>query len=67
MGYEKITEQFMLCDNVLVAPVTEENLKIKKIILPQGKWKTADGEIYHGGEIEINCKNDTLPVFVKEQ
>lgn len=47
-GYEQINTQFMLGDQVVVAPVIEKGATTKTIHIPQGKWKGDDGTMVEG-------------------
>ena len=65
-GYEKITDQFLLGDRLLVAPVLENGAKVRKVILPKGKWRGFNGKKYHGGKtITVKVDLETLPYFEK--
>lgn len=46
-GYEKITDQFMLGSDVLVAPVIKKGETSRNVVFPEGKWKY-NGEIVEG-------------------
>ena len=66
MGYADIKDQFMMGDNLLVAPVMEKGAKSRKVVLPPGKWKADDGQIYAGPTtIEIPTPLSRLPHFVR--
>ena len=63
-GYERITSQFMLGEDLLVAPVTEKGQTVKRVVLPDGKWKSPDGEIFAGGkEIDYPAPLNVVPYF----
>ncbi len=47
--YETIMDQFVLGNDIIVAPVTEKGARSRKVILPDGKWKAEDGKTYKGG------------------
>jgi len=65
-GYETIKDQFVLGNNILVAPITEKGEHIRKVILPAGKWQAEDGVKYNGAKtIEISVPLDRLPYFRK--
>lgn len=61
-------EQFMLGENLLVAPVLNENDLFKKLYLPEGKWfewKTRN--VLEGGRwIVVETPRDNIPLYVKE-
>jgi len=66
MGYADIKDQFMMGDNLLVAPVVEKGATSRKVILPPGRWKADDGQIYEGSaSITISAPIDRLPYFEK--
>lgn len=65
-GYETINDQFMLGDDIIVAPVVEKSARSRKVILPEGKWKCEKGEMYTGGKtIEIKVPLKRLPYFIR--
>jgi len=47
-GYERVNDQFLLGDRLLVAPVLEKNATRREVIFPTGTWKAADGKLYAG-------------------
>jgi alpha-glucosidase (family GH31 glycosyl hydrolase) len=65
-GYELIKDQFVLGNNIIVAPVMEKGIRSRKVVLPKGKWKADDGKIYNGGKtIEVTVPIERLPYFRK--
>jgi alpha-glucosidase (family GH31 glycosyl hydrolase) len=66
-GYETIKDQFMLGDEILVAPVVENGARSRGVVLPPGKWKCDEGKIFNGGrKIEITVPLERLPYFTKQ-
>lgn len=62
-----VTDQFMLGDNIMVAPVYEKGQTERKVVLPKGNWEYKDGTVYKGGrEITVPAPIDTLPIFIKK-
>ena len=62
-GLESINDQFMLGDQILVAPVQEPGYE-REVVLPKGKWRADDGQIYKGGKSYlINVPIERLPYF----
>lgn len=65
-GYKGITDEFMLGEKYLVAPVLEKGADKRKVVFPAGKWKDIlSGEVYFGGVSEVSAPIDKLPVFEK--
>jgi alpha-glucosidase len=54
-GYEKIVNEFMVGEYILVAPVITPKTYEREVILPAGTWKESDGTVYEGN------KTYTLP------
>lgn len=65
-GYELIKDQFVLGNDIIVAPVVEKGARARKVILPAGNWQSEDGIKYKGGKtIEIAVPLERLPYFKK--
>ena len=59
-------DSFMLSDELLVSPITKKGIKEKEIYLPQGDWRSWNGEKYAGGnKIKIKVTIEDLPFFKK--
>jgi alpha-glucosidase len=60
-------EEFLLGNNILVAPVSAEGISSKKVYLPKGKWYNYwNDELIKGKqEIEANTPLDQMPIFIK--
>lgn len=65
-GYEKISDQFMLGEGFIVAPVIEQGAVTKDVVLPKGLWKDLNGNEYEGGQtVTVDAPISVLPVFEK--
>ncbi len=64
-GFEKIDDQFMLGDKILVAPVLEKGKTSRNVKLPEGKWSLFGKEIPGGKTLEFDAPLDTLLYFEK--
>ena len=61
------TDQFMLGDKILVAPVIKKGQTEREVFLPDGEWETFDGKVIKGGkQITVSAPVDVLPYFVKK-
>ena len=64
-GYADITDQFMLGESIMVAPMLTAGSK-RSIVVPSGDWLSDAGETITGGvKIEINVPLERLPYFIK--
>jgi alpha-glucosidase len=65
-GYEKIIDQFMLGDHILVAPVVEKGKTSRFVEFPEGIWKGDDGKIIRGPvRLPVDAPIERLPWFRK--
>jgi alpha-glucosidase len=65
-GYENIKDQFLLGDEILIAPVLGKNQTQREIVLPNGKWRGYDDKIYKGNSIiKVPVALNTIPYFQK--
>lgn len=65
-GYETIKDQFVLGNDIVVAPVTKKGARSRTVVLPIGNWKADDGATYRGGKtIEVSVPLERLPYFRK--
>jgi len=63
---EKVTDQFMLGTDVLVAPATEKNMQTRKVYLPKGNWTYNGQVIASQGEYHtFPCPMGTLIILEK--
>ncbi|MEO0414038.1 MAG: glycoside hydrolase family 31 protein [Verrucomicrobiota bacterium] len=63
-GYETIQDQFILGDDLLVAPVVEKGARSRKVVFPEGKWTGDDGsEVVGPATVEIQVPLERLPYY----
>lgn len=66
-NYEKINDQFMLGDDILVAPVLGKGSKGRSVIFPAGIWIGDDGSTVYGPAVEnIEVPLSRLPYYKKK-
>jgi alpha-D-xyloside xylohydrolase len=67
-AYE-VEDEYMFGSDILVAPVYEEGVKIRRVYLPKGaKWTDAwTGKNYEGGQwIDRETPLEIIPIFLRE-
>lgn len=47
--YETIKDQFVLGNEIIVAPVVENGARSRSVVLPKGEWKAEDGTVQPAG------------------
>jgi alpha-glucosidase len=67
-GYERVLDQFMMGDDLLVVPVVEGGVKTRKVVIPAGTWRGDDGTSVTGPKtIEVETPLSRLPYFERLQ
>ena len=65
-GYGDLKDEFLMGDDLLVAPVLEKGVTSRRVVLPPGAWRADDGRVYDGpAEIEVAAPLPRLPHFVR--
>jgi alpha-glucosidase len=65
-GYATVTDQFLLGDKIIVAPVVEKGALTRKVVIPEGRWLSFDGTVIKGPKtIEVSVKLNDLPYYEK--
>jgi alpha-glucosidase len=63
-GYAGIIDQFLLGDRLLVAPVVNKGVAVRKVVIPKGRWRSFEGKIISGPRtVDIKITLDDLPFF----
>jgi alpha-D-xyloside xylohydrolase len=59
-------DEYYFGDDLLVAPLFEENIKSRTLYLPKGKWiGMFSKNLYEGGGI-VSSDNEEYPVFIRQ-
>ncbi|KAK3103579.1 hypothetical protein FSP39_020324 [Pinctada imbricata] len=64
----KIEDEFLIGDDILVAPVLCEGVTSRKVYFPDGLWSFENGEKFIEGNtwIEIPIRSHDIPIFTKK-
>lgn len=66
-GWERLTDQFMLGSDLLVAPQTKKGTSVRRVAIPPGMWIGDDGhEVAGPSLLEIVTPLSRLPYFVRK-
>ena len=64
--YAQIIDEFMIGDDLLVAPVLAKGAVSREVVLPPGKWRDASGVVHAGpARISVDAPLGRLPHFVR--
>lgn len=67
-GWEKVADQFLMGDDLLVAPQVVKGATERTVVIPPGKWLADDGATYSGpAEVTIKTPLSRLPHFQRVQ
>ncbi|SHG47370.1 glycoside hydrolase family 31 protein [Ornithinibacillus halophilus] len=63
-----LNDQFMLGDNVILAPILQPSVTDRAVYLPKGNWvELVTGKVYEGENTHlIHAELEDLPIFVKQ-
>jgi alpha-glucosidase (family GH31 glycosyl hydrolase) len=65
-GFETIKDQFVLGEDIIVAPVLVKGARVRDVVLPEGRWQAEDGQIYAGGStVRIEVPLERLAYFTR--
>ena len=63
-GYEKIQDQFMLGNDIMIAPVLGKGQASREVVIPKGTWIDQNGNRWKGPKkISVKVSLDDLPFF----
>lgn len=66
-GYADVTDQFLIGDALMVAPVTVKGATTRKVHIPPGRWRADDGRAYEGPDVvTVDAPLSRLPYFRAE-
>lgn len=64
---ENIDDEYYFGESLLVAPLLNENEVIRRVYLPEGKWKGFFSNKLYEGNKYVSSEDELFPVFVKNE
>jgi alpha-glucosidase (family GH31 glycosyl hydrolase) len=65
-GYETVKDQFLLGEDLMIAPVVEKGARRRSVVFPPGRWRGEDGVIVEGPITrEVDAPLERLPRFAR--
>lgn len=66
-SYEELTSQFLLGEELLVAPVCEKGARTRRVLFPPGRWRSPEGLYWEGPcDALVPAPLESLPHFTKQ-
>lgn len=67
-GYGAVLDEFLMGDDLLVAPQLKKGATSRSVVIPPGRWKSDGGEIVEGPKtIVVETPLARLPHFLKQE
>ena len=64
-GYASVKDQFVMGEDLIVAPQTVKGAQTRMVLLPPGRWRADDGAVFDGPcRIEVKTPLSRLPYFL---
>lgn len=62
-----VSDQFLVGDRIMVAPILTKDAYKRDIYLPKGAWKADDGTVLQGPQMlaGVNAPIDRIPYFIR--
>ena len=62
-GYVTVNDEFLLGEDILVAPQLKKGMSTRQVIIPDGIWEDAAGKKYRKGNYMVDTPITVIPVF----
>lgn len=67
-GYADVKDEFMMGDDLLIAPQTVKGAGERKVAVPPGRWRSDDGTVIEGpGIVTVKTPLSRLPYFEQQR
>ena len=58
-----MNDEFLLGEDILVAPQLKKGMSMREVIIPDGIWEDAAGKKYSKGNYTVDTPITVIPVF----
>ena len=62
-GYAMVNDEFLLGEDVLVAPQLKKGMSTRQVVIPDGTWEDMSGKKYRKGSYPVDTPITAIPVF----
>ena len=62
-GYAAVNDEFLLGEDILVAPQLKKGMTTRQVVIPDGIWEGPAGKRYRKGNYPIDTPITAIPVF----
>ena len=62
-GYATVNDEFLLGEDILVAPQLKKGMSMRQVVIPNGIWEDTAGKKYRKGNYTIDTPITAIPVF----
>ena len=65
-GYERVNDQFMLGEDILVAPICEKGRTSRNVAVPKGRWRFQGTVIESEGDVMELTPEEGVPIVLEK-
>ena len=62
-GYAMVNDEFLLGEDILVAPQLKKGINTRQVVIPDGIWEDLAGKKYIKGNYSVDTPITVIPVF----
>ena len=66
-GYATVMDEFLLGEDILVAPQLQKGGAARKVVIPEGEWEDLGGNRYQEGTHIVSTPPECIPVFIRRR
>ena len=62
-GYATVNDEFLLGEDILVAPQLKKGMSTRQVVIPDGIWEDLAGKRYRKGNYSVDTPITAIPIF----